>query len=54
MVKKIKKWLVHNDYEPLGVYFCESKEDAINRFKTDANKDNIAYDNKNIDAELMV
>lgn len=50
----MKKWLVHNDYEPLGVYMCETKEEAIAKFKEHAEKCKITYDDKNIQAELMV
>lgn len=49
----MKKWMVHNDYEPLGVYYATSKEEAINRLMDDVEKGKITICNKNLSAMVV-
>lgn len=49
----MKKWIVHNDYEPLGVYKAYSAEEAIERLMEDVAKGKVNVYNKNINAMIV-
>ncbi|MGL5716145.1 MAG: hypothetical protein ACRCX2_24220 [Paraclostridium sp.] len=45
--------MVHNDYEPLGVYYATNEKEAISRLMDDVEKGKIKVCNKNINAMMI-